>query len=152
MNPVTEAPEAPVGSPEAFPVLTKEQIERACAGAAPRTFRVGEILIEPGQSPPGIFVVLDGQVEITRQWDRSPTLISRLEAGQFTGECGTLIGRPAIARIAATKESRAILIEPKRLQNLIQNEPDLSDIFMRTFLLRRAELFSRGLGDVVLLG
>src|SRR5262245_40816623 len=111
MNPVTESPETPIASPEAFPVLTKEQIDRACGGATARSFRAGEILIEPGQRPPGVFVVLEGQLEITRQWDRSPTLISRLEAGQFTGECGTLIGRPAIARITAITPTNTILIE-----------------------------------------
>ena len=152
MNSPVEALETQIGSNEAFPTLTKEQIERATSGCMSHTYRTGEILVEPGQATPGVFIVLEGQLEVTRQWDRSPTLIRKLEAGQFTGECGTLIGRPTIARITAISPSRAVLIGRERLQHLVQNEPDLSDIFMRTFLLRRAELFSRGLGDVVLLG
>jgi thioredoxin reductase (NADPH) len=152
MNAPVEAPETPVGLKEAFPVLTQEQVERASMGGMPHTFRAGEVLIEHGQATPGVFVVLDGQLEITRQWDRSPTLITRLEKGQFTGECGTLIGRPTIARIAATMESHTVLLDREHVQKVVQNEPDISDIFLRSFLLRRAELFRLGLGDVVLLG
>ena len=149
---VKTPPAALPANPDAFPFLTNEQLGYAAAGNKIRNYSAGEVLIEPGQPPPGIFVVLEGQLEVTRQWDRSPTLITRLQAGQFTGECGTLIGRPTIARIVATQTGRAIFIERERLQTLVQNEPELSDVFMRTFLLRRAELFKRGLGDVLLLG
>ncbi len=152
-NAAVETPSVAVPpSPEVFPVLTKEQLEQAAVGSKVRNYSEGEVLIEPGQTPPGIFVVLEGQLEIMRQWDRSPTLITRLESGQFSGECGTLIGRPTLARIVATKAGRAIFIERERLQALVQNVPELSDVFMRTFLLRRAELFRRGLGDVMLMG
>src|SRR5262245_17975008 len=35
---------------------------------------------------------------------------------------------------------------------LVQTDSELSDIFMRAYILRRVELIARGYGDVVLLG
>jgi thioredoxin reductase (NADPH) len=118
--------------------------ERAC--------QAGEVLVQPGQAAPGIFVVRDGSIEITRVLDSAVTLIATLRPGQFTGEVGTLAGRPALVRILAKESARVVLITRERLLTLVQNDSNLSDVFMRAFVLRRAELVNRGLGDVVLVG
>ena len=144
--------EPSIATPSTFPVLTSEQLARVSAGNTVRDFRTGEVLIKPGQLPPGIFVVLEGQLEATRVMDGSSTLIAVLERGQFTGEVGTLAGRPAIPLIVAKTDGRAVLIERDRLQRLVQTDAELGDILMRAFILRRVELVNRGLGDVVLVG
>jgi thioredoxin reductase (NADPH) len=148
-----EAPETQIlGSPESFPVLTEAQLERATTGLPVRAYSAGDVLLEPGQSPPGVFVLLDGELEIIRVLDRKPTVVRVLEAGQFTGEVGTLAGRPAVVRIAAKTPARVVLIPRERLLTLVRNDADLSDVFMRAFVLRRADLISLGFGDVVLVG
>jgi thioredoxin reductase (NADPH) len=146
-----EAPEPQLGSPESFPVLTDQQVERATAGISSRACQAGEVLLEPGQSPPGIFVILEGQLEIIRVQDR-PAVIRVLEPGQFTGEVGTLSGRPLLVRLAVKTPGRLALIPRERLLTLVQNDPELSDVFMRAFVLRRAELVNGGFGDAVLIG
>ena len=45
-----------------------------------------------------------------------------------------------------------MVIDRERLHGLVQNDPELSDVMMRAFILRRVELVQRGLGDVVLVG
>jgi len=148
-----EAPETQIlGSPESFPVLTEAQLERATTGLPVRAHGAGDVLLEPGQSPPGVFVLLGGELEIIRVLDRKPTVVRVLEAGQFTGEVGTLAGRPAVVRIAAKTPARVVLIPRERLLTLVRNDADLSDVFMRAFVLRRADLISLGFGDVVLVG
>jgi len=150
------APVVPTAAVEAnsdtFPVLTEGQLERATAKSASRSYAPGDVLLEPGQTPPGIFVVLDGRLDLLRISEHDATLITTLEAGQFTGEVGTLAGRPALGRFVAQTPLRVALIERERLLSLVQNDPELSDLFMRTFLLRRVELVRQGLGDVVLVG
>jgi thioredoxin reductase (NADPH) len=148
-----EAPEAQIlGSPESFPVLTDAQLERATSGLPVRAHDARNVLLEPGQDPPGIFVLLDGELEIIRLLDRKPTVVRVLKAGQFTGEVSTLAGRPAVVRIAARTPARVVLIPRERLLTLVRNDADLSDVFMRAFVLRRADLISLGFGDVVLVG
>ena len=152
MSTPVETPDLGLATPESFPVLTEIQLGRARAGNPERDCEAGEVLVEPGQTPPGIFVVLKGSIEIERVLDSTITLISTLRAGQFTGEVGTLAGRPALVRILAKTSARVALIARERLLTLVQNDSDLSDVFMRAFVLRRAELVNRGLGDVVLVG
>ena len=141
-----------LGSPESFPVLSEAQLERATSGLSVRSHGAGDVLLEPGQSPPGIFVLLDGELEILQILDRKSTVVRVLEAGQFTGEVSTLAGRPAVVRIVARTPARVVLIPRERLLTLVRNDADLGDVFMRAFVLRRAELINLGLGDVVLVG
>ena len=152
MTTPVETPDLGLATPENFPVLTESQLGRARAGNPERACQAGEALVEPGQNPPGIFVVLEGSIEVERVLDSTVTLITTLRAGQFTGEVGTLAGRPALVRIRAKTPARVALIARERLLTLVQNDSDLSDVFMRAFVLRRAELVNRGLGDVVLVG
>src|SRR2546430_11649558 len=55
-------------------------------------------------------------------------------------------------RISATVPSDVIEVERDELLKLIQTDTELSDIFLRAFILRRLQLIDRGYGDVVVLG
>jgi len=152
VNPLETPPQSTYVTPDTFPVLTETQVERATAGSQVRNYAAGDIVLEAGQQSPGIFVVLDGQMDLFRISGQEATWITTLEPGQFTGEVGTLGGRPSLGRFAAKTALRVAVIERARLMSLVQSDPELSDLFMRTFLLRRVELVRRGLGDVVLVG
>src|SRR5207245_4295665 len=43
-------------------------------------------------------------------------------------------------------------IEREALQTLVETDSELSDIFLRAFILRRLELIAREVGDIVLIG
>jgi hypothetical protein len=71
-----------------------------------------------------------------------------LEAGQFHRR-GEHLGRPpAVVRIAARERPPRGADSRERLLTLVRNDADLGDVFMRAFVLRRAELINLGLGDV----
>src|ERR1043165_8777643 len=63
-----------------------------------------------------------------------------------------------IARIAVKGRRRAFQRgdvtepEPDELLGLVQTDAELSEIFMRAFILRRVTLLERGFGDVIVLG
>ncbi len=63
-----------------------------------------------------------------------------------------LSGRRALVRIRAGEPSEVIEIDREDLLALVQTDSELSEIFMRAFILRRLELIARGVGDVVLIG
>jgi thioredoxin reductase (NADPH) len=52
----------------------------------------------------------------------------------------------------AGERGEIIEVEHERLLSLVQTDAELSEIFMRAFLLRRAKLLASGLRDVVLVG
>jgi len=80
------------------------------------------------------------------------TLIARVPPGQFTGEVNTLSGRRALNRIRARVASEVIEVSRENVLALVQTDGELSQILMRAFILRRAELFAQGLGDVTVVG
>src|SRR5262249_25514768 len=73
-------------------------------------------------------------------------------SGMFTGELNLLSGRRALARIRAAEPSELIEIEREALLSLVQTDSELSDIFLRAFILRRLELITHAIADLILIG
>ena len=139
-------------SDQIFPTLTTEQIDRIGAYGAMRAVRAGEVLAEQGDTPVPFFVILSGEVEAVRPSGAIETLITIFRAGQFTGEVNSLSGRRAMARLRARTDGKVIQLPRERLLALVQTDEELSEILMRAFILRRAELQAQGVGDVALIG
>jgi len=72
--------------------------------------------------------------------------------GQFTGEVNMLSGRRALFRARVTKSGNVIEMDRQLMMTLLQSDPEIGDILMRAFILRRVELVAAGVGDVVLIG
>jgi len=137
---------------QVFPTLTDEQIERVAGHGRKRAVQGGEVLVEAGQQHYPLFVVLDGEVEGTVSSAFAVSTVNTLRRGQFTGELNLLPGRRALATVRVTEPGSVIEVGRDALLALVQNDGELSEIFMRAFVLRRVALIDRGLGDVVLLG
>src|SRR5437762_8448178 len=63
-----------------------------------------------------------------------------------------LTGRRGLTRLRAIPAGEVIERTQEQLLGLIQTNAELSEIFMRAFILRRIELIAGGYGDVVLIG
>ena len=135
-----------------FPALTEAQMRRLITHGTPRSVRAGEVLVEVGDGEIPIFVVLSGELEILRPSLTQETLIRVIGPGRFTGEINTLTGRRSFARVRARQDSEVIQIAREKLVELVQTDAELSEIVMRAFILRRAELQAQGLGDATLVG
>ncbi|HYB42758.1 MAG TPA: FAD-dependent oxidoreductase, partial [Candidatus Methylomirabilis sp.] len=137
---------------EAFPALTPEQIARVAVHGRRRPVEAGEVLIEAADQVHRFFVVASGRLEVVRPSAVGEELVTVHRPGQFTGEASLLSGRPTLVRTRATEPGEVIEVARERLLDLVQLDSELSDIFMRAFILRRAELIAHGFGDVVLVG
>src|SRR5919106_1467971 len=135
-----------------FPTLTPAQIRRIVPYGHIRAVQQGEVIVEQGDKNVPFFVVVSGEVEIVRPSGDVETLITAYGPGQFTGEVNNLSGRPAVFRVCATKQGELIELDRQHMLSLLQTDADLGEIMMRAFLLRRVELVSAGVGDVVLVG
>ena len=148
----TQAP-LPGSTPdEMFPVLAAAQQARVLTHGRIRKVTTGETLIELNQQPTRIFVVVQGKLEIVRVSDNKEEVLAVCGPGMFTGELNLLSGRRSLAKIRTAKPSELIEIEREALVNLVQTDSELSDIFLRAFILRRLELITRDAGDVLLIG
>ena len=137
---------------QVFPTLTPAQIARVAAHGQVRQVQPGEVLFEAGDQVVPFFVVTAGQVDIVQPYGTTETLVAVHRPGQFTGEINMLSGRRMLVRARASAAGEVIQLDHDHLLALVQTDGELSEIFLRAFLLRRVELIAHGIGDVVLVG
>ena len=135
-----------------FPKLTPTQIRRITPHGRTRTTKRGEVLFEQGDSAAPFFVVVSGELEVVRPSIPVETIVTVYGSGQFTGEVGTLSGRRTLFRMRASKPGKVIELDRRHMRTLVQTDAELGEILMRAFILRRAELITAGVGDIVLIG
>jgi thioredoxin reductase (NADPH) len=142
-----------LGSPaeHVFPRLTPAQMDRVAAHGRRRRVGSGEVLLEIGESG-RIFVITVGSVETMRVVADVEEIIVTHGVGSFTGEVAVLSGRRGLARNRAREAGEVIEVDRSQLMALVQTDSELSDIFMRAFILRRLAVIARGSADVVLVG
>jgi len=157
---MTEMPnsEDPLSQPpgttpsEMFPVLTSAQQARVLAHGQRRSVEQDKIVVELNQQVTKVFVVVSGQLRVLQVANNQERVVAICNAGMFTGELTVLTGRRGLVRIRAREKSELIEIEREALQALVEADSELSDIFLRAFILRRLELIAREVGDIVLIG
>lgn len=139
---------------EAFPELTAAQLRRLEPHGHHRKLAPGEVVGEPGQPVTKIFVVLSGQLDAFAQTAGSVATQPAISftPGMFTGERSVLAGGRFLGRIAATVPSEVLEIDRDELLKVMATDTELSDTFLRAFILRRLQLIDRQQGDVVILG
>src|SRR6185437_10212430 len=143
---------APDRQAEAFPVLAPAQIARIRPYGNVRSVQAGEVLFEPGKLGMPCFVVLSGKLDIALSGLSGEQVFVTYGPGQFSGEVGLISGARALSRGRVAEPGEFLEISADALRMLIAKDAELSDIFMRAFLLRRVALISGGLGNVIVLG
>ena len=145
-------PTAPSPEERLFPTLTAAQITRIATHGRRRPIALGDVLVEVGDKVVPFFVVMSGEIQVLRPSDGTATLIVSHRPGQFSGEGNMITGRRALARLRVSEPGEVIELNHQQLLALVQTDAELSEILMRAFILRRAELIAGGFGDVVLIG
>jgi thioredoxin reductase (NADPH) len=145
-------PSALDASTQTFPHLTEAQIARLMPVGKIREVKPGEILFEPNDPAVPFFVVLSGSLEIVQPDGKGERLITTHSPQQFTGEINMISGQRSLVRGRVTAAGEFLEITPEGLRSIVSTDPELSEIFMRAFILRRVALLRSGFGNVVLLG
>jgi thioredoxin reductase (NADPH) len=102
---------------------------------------------------PKFFVVSTGTIDVVQPGENGKTTtVTVISPGEFTGEVSMLSGRPSLVTLRVGEPGEVIEVDRDELLSLIQTDAELSEIFVRAFLLRRAGLVASGFGDVVLVG
>lgn len=135
-----------------FPALTEAQIAHVMRFGAERALTEGEILFDEGASDVPCFVVLEGEIEVVHLHNRTEEPITVHRRGEFTGEVSLLSDRRSLVRARARTAGRALRIDRPHLKRLVQTDAELSEVFMRAFILRRMGLLAGSMGDVVMIG
>jgi thioredoxin reductase (NADPH) len=135
-----------------FPQLTAAQMARLEAHGTHNRISKGEILMEPGDRHRPMLVVLSGSIEVSQTGMNGEVLVVVHTAGSFTGEMSTLQGIGSLVRARVRDAGEVLAITEDRLRTIIQTDAELSELFMRAFILRRVGLIASQAGDVILVG
>jgi thioredoxin reductase (NADPH) len=147
---IAQSPYAGRGA-QMFPHLNETQTARLCAHGQKISTHKGQILAEPGDRVP-MFLVLSGSLEIIQPTLAGETLIVVHTPGSFSGDVGTLRGIGAVVRVRVREAGEILAIDGAHLRTVVQTDYELSELFMRALILRRAALLTTGSSDVILLG
>ena len=136
-----------VSAPGRSPVLDAAELEVLRGYGTERDVAAGEVLFADGDETYDLIVILDGTAEIIQGYGQpGAALIAGYSRSQFLGEIGMLTGQRAYLTAVATSAGRILAVPAARLRAVMASEPGLSDLILRTFLLRHSILMRRGAG------
>jgi signal transduction histidine kinase len=94
--------------------------------------RPGDRIIEEGAPGDSVFIVLSGELEVTkRDGDRDVPLATR-KAGEFIGEMSLLEMAPRTASVRAVADSDLLAIGPAAFRKLLESNPATATAVLRT--------------------
>ncbi|WPB82523.1 FAD-dependent oxidoreductase [Archangium violaceum] len=158
LPPVQKQPELDPSDPYArdaqtFPRLSPEMAERVAAYGTEEWLPGGTLLFQRGDRSVDFFLVLEGSVEIFDHGPHDePSVFTVHDDRQFTGELDLFNDREVLVSGRTRSDSRVTRVKRADFRRMVSNEPDIGEMIMRAFILRRVGLIRHVHGGVVLIG
>jgi CRP/FNR family transcriptional regulator, cyclic AMP receptor protein len=105
-----------------FAGLSKRELSQVAALADEIDLPADKLLIREGERGHEFFVLLEGEVEVTRQGKRLATR----GAGEFFGEIALVSSLPRTATVKTGQPSRALVIRDVEFRALLQKTPAIA--------------------------
>jgi thioredoxin reductase (NADPH) len=138
---------------QTFPRLTVEMMQRVAGYGSEEAIAAGTPVFTRGERSVDFFVVLDGSIEIFDQDKHHvPRVFATLRERQFSGELDLFNDREVFVSGRTGSDSRVLRIHRADFRRLVSGEPDIGEIVMRAFVLRRVGLIRNSTGGTVLIG
>ncbi|MGB5365024.1 MAG: FAD-dependent oxidoreductase [Polyangiales bacterium] len=135
-----------------FPRLEASQLEKVKPYGRARHVDCGELLFDIGDREVPFFVVLSGELEIVRPDRDGEDVVTVHQPGEFTGEINMLSGRANLVQGRMKTPGEVIELDRPAFRKLLAADADLSELFMRAFIVRRVGLITHEQGDIIVLG
>jgi thioredoxin reductase (NADPH) len=129
------------------PVLDAAQLEILRRYGSEDDVAAGDVLFADGDLSYDLIVVIEGEVQIVQRLGQpGETVIVRYGPSQFLGEIGLLTGQRAYLSAVAITAARVLRVPVAQVRVVMAQELGLSELIMRTFLLRHSILTGLGAG------
>ena len=110
-----------------FEAATAAQLEALAAAGTEEHMLAGTVVIRQGDEPDDLFVLVDGEVDVTvDEGGASPRVVARLAVGDYFGEIGLLEKRPRTATVTAVSHSSVFRIPGEDFLRIINEGPRIS--------------------------
>ncbi|PSB24670.1 sensor histidine kinase [Stenomitos frigidus] len=137
-----------------FQQLPQERLEWVCDRAQTVMLPAGEVLVHEGDPHRGLFLLIEGQMSITRRSDGIEIPIGQHNAPSFFGEIPILTDDPVPVTMRALGDCRLYEIESDDFRTLLHECRDFERMIFRTMQQRTRglESFIRGREKMAALG
>jgi thioredoxin reductase (NADPH) len=133
--------------PGRSPVLDAAQLEVLRRYGSEHDMAAGDVLFADGDVTYDLIVVLAGEARIIeRRGQPGETVIAAYGRSQFLGEIGLLTGQRAYLSAVASTAGRVLRVPVEQVRVIMAQEVSLSELILRTFLLRHSILTRLGSG------
>jgi signal transduction histidine kinase len=122
-----------------FSGLSGEDLRRLCGMAKEIHLDSGEQLFEEGKTGDLAYVIMDGQIEISKLSDGANMLLAVRGAGELIGEMALLEEAPRMASAQAASECWLLSIGREQLEELLSSSPASARAMLRTVTGRLRE-------------
>jgi len=136
----------------AFPRLTDAQIANLVPRGRRRAVRAGEVLFAEGDRGFSCYVVLSGAIEIFETSRGDPHVLVVHQPQQFTGDVDVLAGRAAAVTARVAEDGELLELSALVLRQAVDEWPELGEVVLKAFLMRRSLLLSDGYEGLKLIG
>src|SRR5215207_10961182 len=99
--------------------LSEEDLEQLYKMAETVSIPAEQLVLQEGDSGDSLYVVLDGELEVTKRHGSQEVLLAVYKAGQFFGEMALLEQAPRSASVRTLRESRLLVISQAAFQTLL---------------------------------
>lgn len=133
-----------------FPTLTTAQIDLIRPFGEEQSLKEGTVLFERGERSVDFFVILKGYIEIYEYVANGTKVITVHREQQFTGELDLFNDREILVGGRMGVEGQVIRLSRSQFRRLMSAEPDVGEIIMRAFMLRRMGFISHQQASVTI--
>jgi thioredoxin reductase (NADPH) len=145
--PLAEQDDGPLTQAGRSPVLDAAQLEVLGSYGTEHAVSAGDVLFAEGDETYDLIVVLEGEAQIVANAGQpAETVIATYGPGGFLGEISLLTGQRAFLAALARTAGRVLRVPVAQVREVMAQEPVLSELLLRTFLIRHANLTRIGSG------
>ena len=98
-------------------------------------FPAGKVLIRQGEPGRQLFIIVEGNVEVTRDGKQLPP---ERGGSEFFGEISLVSASPTTATVETTTPVRALIITPRDFKALLEHQPAIQRRVLHSFSERLA--------------
>jgi len=119
-----------------FADLTLADVAQLCRSSRRVHAAPGDLVIEQGAPGDSLYIVLSGELEITRRDDGREVVLATRKAGEAVGEMSLLERAPRSASARAVRPSELMEVSPESFRNVLETNPSTAMTVLRTVAQR----------------
>lgn len=125
-----------------FEGFTDEQLTEVVKLGSEVNVPQGEIYAREGEPIEALYIVLEGEMRITKKVDGRETVLNTYGPGVFFGEVPLMAGTPFLASGQALVDSRLFLLPESEFRRMLSEYPSFSNAVLKTMAWRMQHLQS----------